>query len=173
MADGFRNYLKDKLAIPAEHLLIDRPQLLVLTAPEMTVPIGGIRVLNANVGSSLHEASTRSEALTNDFFANLLDMGTEWTAVTGEEDLFEGHNRDNGLPKWTAIRVYLIFGSNVQLSAIAEVYGSADAQSTFVADFVAAWVKLMNLEALIERIKVRGARAGAAQSTAMRTSTKP
>jgi catalase-peroxidase len=145
-ADGFRNYLKGKYAVPAEELLIDKAQLLTLTAPEMTVLIGGLRVLGANHGNSRHGVLTqRPETLTNDFFVNLLEMSTEWKA-TADENVFEGLDRANGKRKWTGTRVDLIFGSNSELRAIAEVYGSADAQAKFVADFVAAWTKVMNLD---------------------------
>jgi catalase-peroxidase len=146
-ADGFRNYLKAKYAVTAEELLIDRAQLLTLTAPEMTVLVGGMRVLKANFGGSQHGVFTkRPEALTNDFFMNLLDMSTEWKAVSDAKDVFEGRNRKTGALKWTGTRVDLIFGSNSQLRALAEVYGSADAQKRFVHDFIAAWNKVMNLD---------------------------
>jgi catalase-peroxidase len=146
-ADGFRNYQKAKYAVTAEELLIDKAQLLTLTAPEMTVLIGGMRVLGANHGQSKHGAfTTRPETLTNDFFVNLLDMGTDWKATSKDEDVFEGHDRKSGKPKWTGTRVDLIFGSNSQLRALAEVYGSGDAQQKFVADFVAAWTKVMNAD---------------------------
>jgi catalase-peroxidase len=145
-ADGFRNYLKAKYAVPAEELLVDKAQLLTLTAPEMTVLVGGMRVLGANVGKSKHGAFTkRPGMLTNDFFVNLLDMGTEWKA-TSDENVFEGHDRKTGKPKWTGTRVDLVFGSNSQLRALAEVYGQADTQQKFVADFVAAWNKVMNAD---------------------------
>jgi catalase-peroxidase len=147
IADGFRNYLKGKYAISAEALLIDKAQLLTLSAPEMTVLIGGMRVLNTNFGQTQHGVFTkRPEALTNDFFVNLLDMGTEWEAVSEARDVFEGRDRKTGEVKWTGTRVDLIFGSNSQLRALAEVYGSADAQEKFVQDFVAAWNKVMNLD---------------------------
>jgi len=147
IADGFRNYLKAQYTISAEALLVDKAQLLTLTAPEMTVLIGGMRVLNTNFGQIQHGIFThRPEALTNDFFVNLLDMGTEWTAVSDAKDLFEGRDRKTGKVKWTATRVDLIFGSNSQLRTLAEVYGSADAQKKFVQDFVAAWNKVMNLD---------------------------
>src|SRR5881296_2329595 len=147
IADGFRNYLKGKYTVSAEELLVDKAQLLTLTAPEMTVLVGGMRVLNANVGRSQHGVfTTRPEALTNDFFVNLLDMGTEWKAVSDAKDVFEGRDRKTGKPKWTATRVDLIFGSNSQLRVLAEVYGSSDAQAKFVQDFVAAWTKVMNLD---------------------------
>jgi catalase-peroxidase len=146
VADGFRNYVKGTFAVPAEELLVDKAQLLTLTAPEMTVLVGGLRVLNANVGQSKHGVFTkRPEALTNDFFVNLLDMGTEWKA-TDAKDVFEGRDRKTGKVKWTGTRVDLIFGSNSQLRALAEVYGSSDAQEKFVRDFIAAWNKVMNLD---------------------------
>ena len=147
IADGFRNYLKSKYTLPSEKLLIDRAQLLTLTAPELTVLVGGLRVLNANIGQAKHGVFTkRQESLTNDFFLNLLDMGTEWKPVSGAQDVFEGHDRKTGELKWTGTRVDLIFGSNSQLRAVAEVYGSSDAQEKFVHDFVAAWSKVMNLD---------------------------
>jgi catalase-peroxidase len=147
VADGFRNYQKARSAVPAEELLIDRAQLLTLTAPEMTVLIGGLRVLNANTGQSRHGVFTkRPEALTNDFFVNLLDMGTEWKAASDAKDVFEGRDRRTGELKWTGTRVDLIFGSHSELRALAEVYGSSDAQAKFVHDFVAAWNKVMNLD---------------------------
>jgi len=146
-ADGFRNYLKAKYSVSAEELLVDRAQLLTLTAPEMTVLIGGLRVLNANFGQSRHGVfTTRPEALTNDFFVNLLDMGTEWKAASKDGDLFEGRDRKTGELKWTATRVDLVFGSNSQLRALAEVYGCADSREKFLGDFVAAWDKVMNLD---------------------------
>jgi catalase-peroxidase len=147
VADGFRNYLKTKYSVTAEELLVDRAQLLTLTAPEMTVLVGGMRVLNANFGQSPHGVFTgRPGTLTNDFFVNLLDMGTEWKAVSEAQDLFEGRDRKSGAVKWTGTRVDLVFGSNSQLRALAEVYASADAQKKFVQDFVAAWTKVMNLD---------------------------
>ena len=145
-ADGFRNYLKAKYAVPAEKLLVDRAQLLTLTAPEMTVLIGGLRVLNANFAKAQHGVLTkRPQALTNDFFVNLLDMGTEWKP-TADDNVFEGHDRKSGALKWTGTRVDLIFGSNSELRALSEVYGAADGQKKFVADFVAAWTKVMNAD---------------------------
>jgi catalase-peroxidase len=145
-ADGFRNYLKAQYSVSAEELLIDKAQLLTLTAPEMTVLVGGMRVLGANYGKSQHGVfSKRPETLTNDFFVNLLDMGTDWKA-TSDENVFEGHDRKSGNPKWTGTRVDLIFGSNSELRALAEVYGSADAQEKFVKDFAAAWTKVMNAD---------------------------
>ncbi len=147
VADGFRNYQKAKYNLSAAELLVDKAQLLTLTAPEMTVLIGGMRVLNANVGQSQHGVFTkRPETLTNDFFVNLLDMSTEWKATSQDEDAFEGRDRATGELKWTATRVDLIFGSNSQLRAIAEVYGQDDAQEKFVQDFVAAWNTVMNAE---------------------------
>jgi catalase-peroxidase len=147
IADGFRNYLKGQYTVSAEELLVDRAQLLTLTAPEMTVLVGGMRVLNTNFVQSRHGVLTeRPEALTNDFFVNLLDMGTEWKAATDAKDVFEGRNRSTGGPKWTGTRVDLIFGSHSQLRALAEVYGSSDAQEKFVQDFVTAWNKVMNLD---------------------------
>ncbi|MFQ5908582.1 MAG: catalase/peroxidase HPI [Thermoplasmata archaeon] len=146
VADGFRNYLKTNLTVSAEELLVDKAQLLTLTAPEMTVLVGGMRVLNANFAQPQHGVFTkRQETLTNDFFVNLLDMRTEWEA-TSDENVFEGHDRKNGELKWTATRVDLIFGSNSELRALAEVYGSADGQAKFVTDFVAAWDKVMNAD---------------------------
>jgi catalase-peroxidase len=146
-ADGFRNYLKTKYAIPAEALLIDKAQLLTLTAPEMTVLIGGLRVLKANAGQSAHGVFTQQpEALTNDFFVNLLDMSTEWKPVSADEEVYEGRDRKSGALKWTGTRVDLVFGSNSLLRALAEVYGTSDSQQKFVQDFVAAWNKVMNLD---------------------------
>jgi catalase-peroxidase len=146
-ADGFRNYQKGPYAASLEELLVDRAQLLTLTAPEMTVLVGGMRVLNTNVGQSKHGVFTRRpEALTNDFFTNLLDMGTAWTAVLDAKDVFEGRDRATGELKWTGTRVDLIFGSNAQLRALAEVYGSSDGQQKFIGDFVLAWNKVMNLD---------------------------
>jgi catalase-peroxidase len=147
IADGFRNYLKGKYTLAAEHLLIDKAQLLTLTAPEMTVLIGGMRVLNTNAsGESYGVFTKRPGALTNDFFVNLLDMGTEWKPVSPEADLFEGRDCKTGAVKWTGTRVDLVFGSNSLLRAQAEVYGSSDAEKKFVKDFVAAWNKVMNLD---------------------------
>jgi catalase-peroxidase len=147
LADGFRNYLKTQYSVSAEALLIDRAQLLTLTAPEMTVLVGGMRALNANFGKSQHGVFTKHpETLTNDFFVNLLDMGTEWKAVSDAKDIFEGRDRATGALKWTGTRVDLIFGSNSQLRALAEVYASDDAKSMFVREFVAAWNKVMNLD---------------------------
>jgi len=147
IADGFRNYLKGTYAIPAEALLIDKAQLLTLTVPEMTVLVGGMRALNANVGQTQHGVFTdRPETLTNDFFINLLDMSTEWKPVADSKDVFEGYDRATGKLKWTGTRVDLVFGSNSQLRAVAEVYGCSDAGEKFVQDFVAAWNKVMNLD---------------------------
>ncbi|HSA81827.1 MAG TPA: catalase/peroxidase HPI [Geminicoccaceae bacterium] len=146
VADGFRNYLKARYSVSAEELLVDKAQLLTLTAPEMTVLVGGMRALNANFGQSGHGVFTqRPETLTNDFFVNLLDMGTEWKA-TSDENVFEGRDRTSGELKWTGTRVDLVFGSNSQLRALAEVYGCDGAQQKFVRDFVAAWNKVMNLD---------------------------
>jgi catalase-peroxidase len=146
-ADGFRNYQKTLYAVPAEELLVDKAQLLTLTAPEMTVLVGGMRVLGTNFGQTKHGVFTKKpEALTSDFFVNLLDMGMEWKPVSDAKDLFEGHDRKTGEVRWTGTRVDLIFGSNAQLRAIAEVYASADGQEKFVRDFVAAWTKVMNLD---------------------------
>jgi catalase-peroxidase len=147
VADGFRNYQKAKYSVSAEELLIDKAQLLTLTAPEMTVLVAGMRVLNANVGGSQHGVFTkRPETLTNDFFVNLLDMRTEWKPTSEDADVFEGRDRTTGELKWTATRVDLIFGSNSQLRAIAEVYGQDDGQEKLVQDFVAAWSKVMNAD---------------------------
>ena len=146
-ADGFRNYVKPGIPIPVEALLIDRSQLLTLTSPEMTVLLGGMRVLNTNFGGSKHGVFTsRQESLTNDFFVNLLDMQTEWKPAANSEGIYEGHDRKTGKLRWTATRADLIFGSNSVLRAVAEVYGSADAQQKFVHDFVAVWDKMMNLD---------------------------
>ncbi|MBN1308947.1 MAG: hypothetical protein JXA18_13575, partial [Chitinispirillaceae bacterium] len=147
VADGFRNYLKTRFTVSAEELLIDRAQLLRLTAPEMTVLIGGLRVLNVNHGRSTHGVFTkRPETLTNDFFVNLLDMSTVWKPVTEEREEFEGRDRATGELKWTGTRVDLIFGSNSQLRALAEVYAQDDAQKKFVDNFIAAWNKVMNAD---------------------------
>jgi catalase-peroxidase len=147
VADGFRNYQKAKYSVSAEELLVDKAQLLTLTAPEMTVLVGGMRVLNANVGQSRHGVFTRHPGtLSNDFFVNLFDMGTEWKATSEDQDQFEGRDRATGELKWTATRVDLVFGSNSQLRAIAEVYAQDDAREKFVQDFVAAWNKVMNAD---------------------------
>jgi len=147
VADGFRNYLKTKYAVSSEELLVDRAQLLTLTAPEMTVLVGGMRVLNANFGQSQQGVFTkRPETLSNDFFVNLLDMSTTWKATSKDEDVFEGHDRTTGKSKWTGTRIDLIFGSNSQLRALAEVYACEDSQEKFLHDFVAAWNKVMNLD---------------------------
>lgn len=147
LADGFRNYQKARFTVTAEEMLVDRAQLLTLTAPEMTVLLGGLRVLGANVGQTAHGVLTqRPGTLSNDFFANLLDMGTAWKPTSEAAELFEGRDRSSGALKWTATRVDLVFGSNSQLRAIAEVYASADAQAKFTQDFVAAWTKVMNLD---------------------------
>jgi catalase-peroxidase len=146
-ADGFRNFQKKKYAVSAEEMLIDRAQLLTLTAPEMTVLVGGMRVLNTGFGKSKHGVFTkRPETLTNDFFVNLLDMSTTWKAISEDKDVFEGHDRATGELKWTATRVDLIFGSNSQLRALAEVYGCKDSQEKFLRDFIAVWNKVMNLD---------------------------
>jgi catalase-peroxidase len=146
-ADGFRNYQKSRYAISAEELLVDKAQLLTLTAPEMTVLLGGMRVLNTNFGQTPHGVfTTRPEALTNDFFVNLLDMSTEWHAVSKDADVFEGRDRKTGKAKWSGTRVDLVFGSNSQLRALAEVYASADGDQKFVKDFVAVWTRVMNLD---------------------------
>jgi catalase-peroxidase len=147
IADGFRNYLKGKYTVPAEALLIDKAQLLTLTAPEMTVLVGGLRVLGANVGGEKHGVfTTRPETLTNDFFVNLLDMGTEWKQVSPCGNAFAGFDRATGAPKWTGTRADLVFGSNSILRAVAEVYACSDSQHKFITDFVAAWTKVMNLD---------------------------
>ncbi|KTC12904.1 catalase/peroxidase HPI [Pseudomonas viridiflava] len=147
IADGFRNYQKGHYKVSAESLLVDKAQLLTLTAPEMSVLLGGLRVLNINVGQSTHGVFTdKPGTLTNDFFKNLLDMGVEWKATSGANDTFEARDRKTGAVKWTGTRVDLVFGSHAQLRAISEVYGSADAQEKFVRDFVAAWTKVMNLD---------------------------
>lgn len=147
MADGFRNYLKSGLQASAEELLIDKAQLLTLTAPEMTVLIGGLRALNANFGKSPHGIfTTRPETLTNDFFVNLLDLNTRWKAAAGSDNIFEGYDRSTGDFRWTGTRIDLVFGSNTELRAIAEVYGCNDGDERFINDFVAAWAKVMNLD---------------------------
>jgi catalase-peroxidase len=147
VADGFRNYLRRRYAVSAEELLVDKAHLLTLTAPEMTVLVGGMRVLDTNFGETRHGVFThRPGSLTNDFFVNLLDMGTEWRPVSNAADVFEGRDRKTGEVKWTGTRVDLVFGSNSQLRALAEVYASVDARKKFVHDFVAAWSKVMNLD---------------------------
>jgi catalase-peroxidase len=147
VADGFRNYLKGKFKVPAEALLIDRAQLLTLSVPEMTVLIGGLRVLDVHAGQSAHSVFTkRPGTLTNDFFRNLLDMGTEWKPTSSARDAFEGHDRKTGELKWSGSRVDLVFGSHAQLRALGEVYASEDGEEKFIRDFVAAWVKVMNLD---------------------------
>nr|WP_257469006.1 catalase/peroxidase HPI [Chryseobacterium sp. D764] len=147
IADGFRNYLKRRFTVSTESLLIDKAQLLSLTAPELTVLVGGMRALDTNFDGSKHGVFTsRPGVLTNDFFVNLLDMGTQWKAMSDDQQLYMGSDRSTGQPKWTATRADLVFGSNSELRAIAEVYGSADAQGKFVKDFVAAWTKVMNLD---------------------------
>jgi len=147
IADGFRNYQKGKYSVSAEELLLDRAQLLTLSAPEMTVLVGGMRAMNANVGQSQQGVFTKTPgALTNDFFVNLLDMGTAWKPVSNAEEVFEGRDRKTGKVKWTGTRIDLVFGSNSQLRALAEVYASSDAREKFVQDFVAAWTKVMNLD---------------------------
>ena len=146
-ADGFRNYLKPRHMASAEEMLVDKAQLLTLTAPELTVLIGGLRVLNTNFDQSSHGVFTdRPETLTNDFFVNLLDLNTTWHAASESQDVFKGRNRKTGEVKWTGTRVDLIFGSNSELRGIAEVYGCADSKDKFVQDFVAAWNKVMNLD---------------------------
>ncbi|HEY9145616.1 MAG TPA: peroxidase family protein, partial [Thiobacillus sp.] len=147
IADGFRNYQKGKYSVSAEELLLDRAQLLKLSAPEMTVLVGGMRALDANVGQSRHGVFTqRPGTLSNDFFVNLLDMGTAWKPVSNDADVFEGTDRITGTKKWTGTRADLVFGSNSQLRALAEAYACSDAQEKFVRDFVAAWAKVMNLD---------------------------
>ena len=146
-ADGFRNYRKATSRVRTEDLLIDKAQLLTLTAPELTVLVGGLRALNANYDGSKHGVFTkRSGQLTNDFFVNLLDMSTVWKATSDDKEVFEGRDRKTGELKWTATRADLVFGSHAELRAIAEVYGNADSQGKFVKDFVAAWTKVMNLD---------------------------
>jgi len=147
VADGFRNYVRGKQRLSAEELLVDRAQLLTLTAPEMTVLVGGLRVLGANAGKSTHGVFTkRPETLTNDFFVNLLDMGTQWQPAAGSDGVYEGRDRKTKEVKWTGTRVDLIFGSHSQLRALAEVYATADSKEKFVKDFVAAWTKVMDLD---------------------------
>ena len=150
VADGFRNYLRKGQTLSAEELLVDRAQLLKLTAPEMTVLLGGLRVLNANVGQAKHGVFTnRPETLTNDFFVNLLDMNTKWQASNhsnGSGDVYEGRDRKTNQVKWTGTRVDLLFGSNSQLRALAEVYACDDSKEAFVKDFAATWNKVMNLD---------------------------
>jgi catalase-peroxidase len=147
VADGFRNYFKTGLKISPEELLVDRAQLLTLTPPELTVLVGGLRALNANFGQSRHGVfTTRPETLTNDFFVNLLDMGVKWKATSDSKEAFEGRDRASGELKWTGTRVDLIFGSNSEFRALAEVYAADDSQEAFVQDFVEVWNKLMNLD---------------------------
>ena len=147
IADGFRNYQKKAFAVSSEELLIDKAQLMTLTAPEMTVLIGGLRVLDTNFGETQHGVFTkRPGVLTTDFFVNLLDMGTKWQSVSDAKDVFEGHDRKSGKVRWTATRVDLVFGSNSQLRALAEVYAQDGSQKKFVRDFVAAWTKVMNAD---------------------------
>lgn len=147
VADGFRNYLKDTYKVTAEELLVDKAQLLTLTAPEMTVLIGGMRVLNTNYNGSQHGVFTnRPETLSNDFFANLLDMDTTWKSISDAQNVFEGHSRKTGQLKWTGTRADLIFGSNSELRALAEVYACEDSEDKFIKDFIAAWTKVMNLD---------------------------
>ena len=147
IADAFRNYMKTKYTVSAEELLVDKAQLMTLSVPELTVLMGGMRVLDTNFDHSKHGVFTETpEVLTNDFFVNLLDFNTTWKAVSNAQDVFEGRDRKSGAVKWTASRVDLIFGSNSELRAIAEVYGCADAKEKFVKDFVAAWTKVMNLD---------------------------
>jgi catalase-peroxidase len=146
-ADGFRNYLKTKYTVATEELLVDKAQLLTLTAPEMTVLVGGMRALNTNYNGSKHGMfSNKKDQLTNDFFVNLLAMGTTWKATSDDQELFEGRNMKTNELKWTATRADLIFGSNSELRAIAEVYAQEDNKQKFVNDFVAAWTKVMNLD---------------------------
>ena len=146
-ADGFRNYQKTRYSVSAEQMLVDRAQLLTLSVPEITALVGGLRVIGGNVGGSKHGVFTdRPGQLTNDFFANVLDMATEWSPVTADDDVFEGKDRASGAVKWTATRVDLVFGSNSQLRAQAEVYGEAGGEAKLVANFVAAWNKVMMLD---------------------------
>jgi catalase-peroxidase len=147
VADAFRNYLKPGLRHSAEEMMVDKAQLLTLTAPEMTVLVGGMRALNANYDGGSHGVFTKTPgALTNDFFVNLLDMGTTWKATSDAQETFEGRDRATGQVRWTGTRADLIFGSNSQLRALAEVYASSDGRKRFVRDFVAAWVKVMELD---------------------------
>ena len=146
-ADGFRNYRKPNLPVSTEALLIDKAQLLTLTAPELTVLVGGLRALNTNFDGSKHGIFTnRPGQLTTDFFVNLLDMNTAWKAMSDDKELYLGTDRKTGQPKWTATRADLVFGSNSELRAVAEVYGSVDAQEKFIRDFILAWTKVMNLD---------------------------
>jgi catalase-peroxidase len=162
-ADGFRNYLGQGHELPAEHLLIERALMLTLSAPEMTVLVGGMRVLNANARSSdLGVFTKRPGTLTNDFFVNLLDMDTEWRPTSGAAEILEGRDRRTGERKWTGSRVDLVFGSNAELRALAEVYACDDAQEKFVRDFVAAWAKVMNLD----RFDLAGSRGSGRPSSA-------
>ena len=150
-ADGFRNYLAAGQALPAEVLLVDRAQLLTLSAPEMTVLVGGMRALNANSAGSAHGVFTeQTGTLSNDFFVNLLDINTQWQPLSASEEEFEGRDRGTGELKWHATRCDLVFGSNSQLRAISEVYGSSDSQQKFVTDFVSAWTKVMNLDLFLD-----------------------
>jgi catalase-peroxidase len=147
MADGFRNYQKGRFPVAAEQLLVDRAQLLTLTAPEMTALIGGLRVLGANANGSTHGVFTkRTGELTNDFFVNLLDMSTDWKPAAGKDGIYEGRDRKTGKVRWTGTRVDLVFGSNSQLRALAEVYASSDGRKKFVQDFAAAWTRVMELD---------------------------
>jgi catalase-peroxidase len=146
-ADAFRNYQKSKFSVSSEEMMIDRAQLLTLTAPEMTVLLGGLRVLNTNHGQSKHGVFTnRPETLSNDFFVNLVDMGTVWKPISEESEVFEGRDRKSNELKWTATRVDLIFGSNAELRAISEVYAGDDAKDKFIEDFISAWNKVMNAD---------------------------
>jgi catalase-peroxidase len=147
IADAFRNYLRPEISVSAEELMIDKAQLLTLTAPEMAVLVGGMRVLGANVEQSAHGVFTdRPQQLTNDFFVNVLDLSTRWEATSDADQVFEGKDRASGKVKWTATRVDLIFGSNSELRAVSEVYGASDAGQRFVQDFVSAWTKVMELD---------------------------
>ncbi|HET9842121.1 MAG TPA: peroxidase family protein, partial [Nocardioides sp.] len=146
-ADGFRNYVRDGEKLPPETLLLDRANMLSLTTADMTALVGGMRALGANLGATSHGVFTdRPESLTNDFFVNLLDMGTEWKASESEENVYEGRDRSSGDPRWTASAVDLVFGANSQLRALAEVYAASDGEEKLVRDFVAAWVKVMELD---------------------------